>query len=436
MPNTEIHAKDRLRHSWRLRSLRAVAFCACLLVGVSVYLAAVVVAGVPSPQAGSRPNADAIVRCQPVNASGPADTTLDVDIYVENVADLYGADVRLSFDVSVAQVVDADAGLGGVQIQPLSGFLIPDFVIRKTADNTAGTLWYAVTQLNPNAPVSGSGTLARVSFRALKPGTFTMPFTYQKLAKRDGGQILAGTQACIVNFMPPGSATPTATVTDTPVNTPTATSTATATVTPTSTNGPTPTPTPTATVTDTPANTPTATSTATATVTPTSTSGPTPTATPTATPATAMFAGFVFYDRNRDGVKGLNEPGLPDVRIVIYQLVQAVSFAGRGEAVTPFDLDTIDALMSWPTVTNSAGAFRVSGLPVGFDYVVIQYDLPGYSSITPNMILINIPPSAADTTLSESFGDWQAGLNYLYLPVVSRDWQTRLNRLYFPWVSR
>jgi len=432
MPNTEIHVKDRLRHGWSFRPLRAVALCACLLVGISVYLAAVVVAGVLSPQEGSRLNADTIIRCQPVNASGPADTTLDVDIYVENVAELYGTDVRLSFDVSVAQVVDADAGTSGVQIQPLNGFLAPDFVIRKMADNTAGTLWYAVTQLNPNESVSGSGSLARISFRALKPGTFTMPFTYQKLAKRDGSQILAVTQDCVISFTLPGSATPTATVTDTPTATPTET----ATVTPTSTSGPTPTSTPTATATATPTNTPTATATETATATPTSISSPTPTLTPTATPATAALVGSVFFDRNRDGAKGLNEPGLPGVLIVVYQLVQTVSFAERGEAVMPFDLDMIDALQSWATVTNSAGVFRVSGLPVGFDYAVIQYDLPGYSSITPNVILINIPLSAAGAALSENFGDWRAELNYLYLPWVSSDWQTRPNYLYLPLVSR
>lgn len=90
-------------------------------------------------------------------------------IQVRSVSDLYGADVQLSFDPQVIEVVDADPSTGGLQVQA-GDFLAPGFLIRNTADNEAGTVWYAMTQLNPSQPKSGSGTLIIVTFRGKKEG--------------------------------------------------------------------------------------------------------------------------------------------------------------------------------------------------------------------------------------------------------------------------
>jgi len=142
-----------------------------------------------------------IVRCDPATVVGPLGGTVDVDIYVENVVELYGADVRLSFDTTALQVVDADPAASGVQIQLLDTFLSPDFVVRKVADNDEGTIWYAATQVNPTEAVSGSGPLARITFSALRPGAFTLPITYYKLARRDSLEIPATAQGCAVTFV-------------------------------------------------------------------------------------------------------------------------------------------------------------------------------------------------------------------------------------------
>jgi hypothetical protein len=144
----------------------------------------------------------ALVRCEPSVALGPATATLTVDIYVENVVDLYGADIRLTFDTAYAQVIDVDPFMPGVQIQPLAGFLSPDFVVRRDADNTTGLIWYAVTQFNPNPPVSGSGALARVTFQPQSTAAFTMPVTNHQLAAYGGLPISSTAQACTVVFQP------------------------------------------------------------------------------------------------------------------------------------------------------------------------------------------------------------------------------------------
>lgn len=144
----------------------------------------------------------ALVRCDPAVAAGPADLPLVVDIYVENVVDLYGADVQFSFNPAEVQVVDADPVTPGVQIQLLDTFLVPGFVVRDTADNLAGTIWYALTQLNPAPPVSGSGPLARITLQAQKAGTFKLTITNHQLAQRTGVEYPSIAQDCRLTFLP------------------------------------------------------------------------------------------------------------------------------------------------------------------------------------------------------------------------------------------
>lgn len=154
----------------------------------------------------SQAQAGPVVRCEPVAAAGPVGQPLAVDIYVENVppddpADeddgLYSVDVRLSFDTTVAQIVDADPNSDGTQIEPLNTFLKPDFVVKRDGDNVAGTIWYAATQVAPTPPVFGSGPLARITFQSLKVGSFEMPITYQLLSSKSGDE--GGYDATVVD---------------------------------------------------------------------------------------------------------------------------------------------------------------------------------------------------------------------------------------------
>lgn len=142
----------------------------------------------------------AVVRCEPLFATGSTTANLQVDLYVANVTNLYGADIKFGFDPSLVQVVDVDPFMPGVQIQPLGGFLSPDLVIRRDADNTAGTIQYAVTQLNPSPPVTGSGSLARVTFQPLAAGFFVMPDNGSVLAGYGGTAISSITLPCLVTL--------------------------------------------------------------------------------------------------------------------------------------------------------------------------------------------------------------------------------------------
>ncbi len=174
---------------------------------VAPVLLALLIAFFTAPPAG-RAQGETLVRCNPAIAGGIVGQPLDVDIYVENVKDLWAGDVQFSFDTTIAQVVDAEPPAeNGTQIKPLDTFLKPDFVLRKIADNTLGTIWYAASQVSfpppepPRNPVSGSGPLARITFLGLKAGSFTMPITYQKLVLKDSVQIPATPVDCQISFI-------------------------------------------------------------------------------------------------------------------------------------------------------------------------------------------------------------------------------------------
>lgn len=356
-----------------------------------VLLALVITAGVAGATAISAaqsvPSNDAIARCEPLNASGPYGQDLAVDIYIQDVVDLYGADVRWSFDTSVAQVVDADANVPGTQIQPLYTFMVPGFVIKKEADNVAGTVWYAATQLNPSPPVSGSGPLARVIFRANAPGSFPLLVTSAQLSKAGGIPIPVTTMNCSVTFTGGGSPTNTPTATSPTTNTPTVTRTA--------THTPTVTWTPTATRSITPTPTHTATRTATSTTTPTATR--TPTVTPTWTPVgpeVGVLRGVVFNDRNRDGVRQADEPGIP------------------GVSVRATTRDGANLGQYWETQTIDNGSYSLFLPPDS--YLAQAFNSAFWVATTPNVVEFTLPPAVQPIQID--FGYRQA--NRVWLPLV------------------
>jgi hypothetical protein len=162
----------------------------------------------PAPAAASpHLQSGTIVRCDPSTVTGTIAQTLTVDLYVQDVSALYGIDLRTAFDSTIAQVVDEAPGTAGVQLQPLSTFLQPDYLARNVADNSAGTIRYAATQVNPTSPATGSGPVARIRFTALREGLFTMAFTYHELSDRDGVLIPNAAQGCTITFESPTAVT-------------------------------------------------------------------------------------------------------------------------------------------------------------------------------------------------------------------------------------
>jgi len=169
----------------------------------------------------------ALLRVSPQTIQvGSAETLVEVTL--EGVSGLYGLDIRLEFDPALLEVLDADDGKDGVQISP-GQIPSPDFVVRNEADNAAGTLWYAATQMNPREPASGAGVVCSFHVRGISGGAGELRVVEAKLVDRSGGDLATTTSGAQVTVALGASQatedSPTATPTPQPTDTPTNTST-------------------------------------------------------------------------------------------------------------------------------------------------------------------------------------------------------------------
>ena len=125
----------------------------------------------------------------------------EVDLQLDNVADVYGLQVEVTFDSSILEVVDANPGAAGIQITP-GVCPTPDFVVTNSADNSSGHINYAVTQLSPTPPCSG-GTVATVQFTCLVEGISDVEIITSVVSDSNGNSIVHNTQngtiECIAN---------------------------------------------------------------------------------------------------------------------------------------------------------------------------------------------------------------------------------------------
>jgi len=281
-------------------------------LAVSLLLASAVLSHAPSTVPRSYAGGTTTVKVQPASLTLQPDQIAITDILVQDVTNLYGAEVHLSFNPAVVEVVDSSPGRLGVQIQP--GNLLSDFtylIVQNRADNAAGTIDYGQYQYAPAPPVDGSGVLARITWRARANGLSTIQFASTLLVKPDGQPIqatvsggvifvgivvepatptpgptsrdlLSPTPSATPSELPILTRTPTPTPTQTPPELPISTHTSTPTLTQTATELP-PTPTLTELPPPTASATPPPTRTITSTATPSATSTTSPTTTPTPT---------------------------------------------------------------------------------------------------------------------------------------------------------
>jgi hypothetical protein len=131
------------------------------------------------------------IRFVPSTTTPKVGDMVNVDIRVENVSNLYGAEVHVAFDHTRLEVLDDDPAQTGVQILPGSFFpkSDPSYVAVNRADNAAGTIDYAITLLAPESPLNGSGTLATIRFAANTEGTAALTFASTQLADMNGASI-------------------------------------------------------------------------------------------------------------------------------------------------------------------------------------------------------------------------------------------------------
>jgi len=156
-----------------------------LVLKVSILLLLVIVSR-PVKSACAQELPPTIVSVEPQVVDTELGQTFLVQVQVADVEALYGADIQLAFLPSVFEVIDADPLTEGTQIRVLYDFWQPSLIIKKSADNQAGTIWYAAALMNPADPVYGTGMLFEFEMRARQAGTFPLLFSNTQLAAPGG----------------------------------------------------------------------------------------------------------------------------------------------------------------------------------------------------------------------------------------------------------
>ncbi len=130
----------------------------------------------------------AVISFLPAHAEVGIGDTVDIQVWISNVSGLYAAEIFLSFEPTIVEVVDLDPDREGVQVEP-GQYPYPDYLQENEAVNAFGTIWYVVTQLIPREPANGSGTMLTVRFRGKSPGTAAVEVLQPLLSDSGGLQI-------------------------------------------------------------------------------------------------------------------------------------------------------------------------------------------------------------------------------------------------------
>jgi len=129
-------------------------------------------------------------------------------------------DIRLTFDAAKLEAQDSNPGVSGVQIEQGS-FLNPaqGFLAQNSADNTTGQVQYVFALMAPAPAVSGTGVLARITFKAKATGNALITLNSVTLSNDQAQPIPATLMNGSITVLPPGSPTATATPVGTPAPT-------------------------------------------------------------------------------------------------------------------------------------------------------------------------------------------------------------------------
>ncbi|MCW5852180.1 MAG: carboxypeptidase regulatory-like domain-containing protein [Anaerolineae bacterium] len=123
---------------------------------------------------------DATMRPVPSRREVAPGAVVTVDVWVENVIDLFGADVTLHFDPTLLRPRSSQVRVGGLLNDP--GVV----VTRNQVGAAQGTAHLVITRVAPLLPISGSGVLFSLEFDALALGDSALTLT-PALASAPGG---------------------------------------------------------------------------------------------------------------------------------------------------------------------------------------------------------------------------------------------------------
>lgn len=127
----------------------------------------------------------------PTSALKPGEE-FNLDLRISDIQPVYGAEIVLHFDPDVLKVMDADTQTEDIQVKPGDFFNLNQkhFMLQNKADNTFGTVNYAMSMLNPSPAAKGDGALMRITFQVKAPGATDIRIKNCVFGTRNGGSIV------------------------------------------------------------------------------------------------------------------------------------------------------------------------------------------------------------------------------------------------------
>lgn len=157
---------------------------------------------------GAFAQSTALIKIVPNAATISVGQTIEMSVQVENIVNLYGIEMLIQFDHNLLEVVDANPNKPGIQITT-GEFLRGGLEGANTVVD--GTIDYAMQQVAPNPPASGSGTLVRILFRGIGSGTVDVRIDDLNLSDQAGQGIGSAFHGAQITILPGsvGGSTPT-----------------------------------------------------------------------------------------------------------------------------------------------------------------------------------------------------------------------------------
>lgn len=109
--------------------------------------------------------------------------TTTVDIHLDGVENLYGYQFQVSYDQTKARA-------SGAFVNDFFDTVDPAFRAWNRDCSVLGVCKFSVTHTNPQEPISGSGTLARLTFTGVAPGDFDVTISDNVLSDIDGAPLV------------------------------------------------------------------------------------------------------------------------------------------------------------------------------------------------------------------------------------------------------
>jgi len=129
--------------------------------------------------------AGAALKVESPAAAVAVNETVRVPIQIQNVEDLTAIEIHLAFDPAKLEVLELTNG----------GFVQADFIVQNAFDNAAGTVDYAIAQINRD-PASGNGIVLEIVFRAKASGSAAIE--YRSIPAAAAGALLADSKGSAI----------------------------------------------------------------------------------------------------------------------------------------------------------------------------------------------------------------------------------------------